>query len=98
SDLVQYSMAIKFKLPPQTDTTTTNQVKYHDTTKIYTAVEHEPEFPGGFDNFNTYLIQNTKYPSVAVKNQIQGIVYISVIIEKDGNFSDVKIIRGVWEE
>ncbi len=61
--------------------------------KVFTAVEHEPSFPGGLDKFYQFLQQNIKYPAEARKKNVQGKVFITFIIEKDGSFSNLRVVR-----
>ena len=56
-------------------------------------VEEKPVFPGGEKAFYKYLSNNIKYPETAMKNKIQGTVWVKFIIEKDGSISNVKVIR-----
>ncbi len=42
--------------------------------------------------------ENIKYPESAKKEGIQGRVFISFVVNKDGSISDVKKLRGVSEE
>ena len=63
-------------------------------TVIYTSVQHLPEFPGGLDGLNAYLVKAINYPASAVKNKIQGKVLVQVVIEKDGSASHAEILRG----
>ncbi len=58
-------------------------------------VEKKPEFPGGEKAFYKYLSDNIKYPESALKNKIQGTVWVKFIIEKDGSISNIKAIRKV---
>jgi len=69
-----------------------------DTAKIFVAVEKDPSFQGGMQNFYNYLSQNLQYPPIAVKNRTEGKVYLSFIVEKDGSLSNVKAIRSVSAE
>lgn len=62
---------------------------------IFTVVEKMPEFPGGQKAMYKYLGENIKYPQKAKENGIQGTVFISYVIEKDGSVSHAKILRGV---
>lgn len=55
----------------------------------------QPEFPGGFDALLNYIQANMKYPTEAMKNNEQGTVYVSFIVETNGSVSEVKTIRGV---
>lgn len=63
--------------------------------EIFTIVEEQPEFPGGMGKMMRYLARKTQYPQAALEMGIQGKVYVSFIIEKDGTISDVNVIRGV---
>ena len=45
-----------------------------------------------------WVYQYLKYPDSAVRNGIQGRVLVEFIIGKDGNVSDVKVVKGVSEE
>jgi TonB family protein len=65
--------------------------------KVYVAVEHEPEFPGGPDAFNSFLANNIKYPAVDRDHKVSGKVYIAFVVEMDGSLTDIKAIRGPSE-
>ena len=54
-----------------------------------------PEFPGGLPALYTYLRQNVNYPTYAKEIGIQGTVYLSFVVEKDGSISNVEILRTV---
>lgn len=60
-----------------------------------TGVEQYPEFPGGMAAWAKFLQKNLRYPEMAQEASIQGKVYISFVIEKDGTLSDVKLVRGI---
>jgi periplasmic protein TonB len=62
---------------------------------IYEFVEQQPEFPGGQAEMMNYLKNNIIYPAEAKENQIQGTVYISVVVKKDGSLDDIKIVKGL---
>ncbi len=62
---------------------------------IYTIVKPMPQYPGGDQARNKYLMENIKYPEAAKKQDIQGTVYVSFVVEKDGTVSNVKILRGI---
>lgn len=64
---------------------------------VYTVVEKEAEFPGGFEAMNRFLSENIKYPTLAKQKNIQGKVIISFIIEKNGSISDIKVIKDIGE-
>jgi len=66
-----------------------------DPNKIYTEVEQEPTFVGGMDKFYNYLKTNLKYPAGAKANNTQGKVFLRFVVEKDGSFTDIKVLRGI---
>jgi len=66
--------------------------------RIFTSVEVEPQFPGGIDAFGRFLGTHIHYPAAARKNRIQGRVIVTMVVEKDGSVSDVKIARGVSDD
>ena len=43
----------------------------------------------------TYIANAIKYPVIAQENGIQGKVYVTFVVGKDGSVSDAKIARGV---
>lgn len=62
---------------------------------IFVVVEETPQFPGGENARIEYLVKNIMYPENARKTDIQGTVYVTFIIEKDGTISNVKVLRGI---
>jgi TonB family protein len=54
-----------------------------------------PEFPGGQEAFNKFLIDNIKYPKQAKKDNIEGTVMSEFIISKDGSIKDLSIKKSV---
>ncbi len=63
--------------------------------QIFTFVEQMPEFPGGEEKLFEYLGKNIKYPSMARENGITGTVYVTFVVEGNGEISDVKKLRGI---
>jgi TonB family protein len=62
---------------------------------IFFVVEEMPEFPGGEMELRTFIANNIEYPEIAMKNKIQGKVYVTFVVGKDGLVKDAKIARGV---
>lgn len=62
-------------------------------TSIYSAVEIAPGYPGGEQAFNNYLQDHIVYPPYAKKNNVQGRVFISFVVEKNGELSNFKVMR-----
>ena len=63
--------------------------------EVFVVVEEMPEYPGGTDALKVFLANNVKYPPEAAKKGIQGKVYVTFVVNKDGSVSDAKIARGV---
>jgi len=59
------------------------------------GVEVFPEFPGGMEAWSKFIQKNLRYPYAAQDQGIQGKVYLSFVVEKDGSITDVKVIRGI---
>ncbi len=57
--------------------------------------EEPPEFPGGVKKLMKYVENNLVYPEEAYKKNIQGVVKVSFIVEKDGSVSSPTIISGI---
>ncbi len=62
---------------------------------IFTVVDQLPEFPGGSSGLSNFIVKTVRYPMEAKKNGVQGRVFVSFVVEKDGSISNVKIARGV---
>lgn len=60
-----------------------------------TFVEAMPTFPGGEVELLRYLGTNIKYPNVAKETGIQGKVFLSFVVEKNGKITDIKIVRDI---
>ncbi|MCF8303614.1 MAG: M56 family metallopeptidase [Bacteroidales bacterium] len=61
----------------------------------YTAVDQQPQFPGGEKARMKYMQEHIDYPQEAQEKGIEGTVYVQFIIEKDGSISNAKVLRGI---
>lgn len=68
-----------------------------DDNKVYdfVSIEKQPEFPGGISKFYGYLSKAIKYPPMAQENNVQGKVFLSFVVEKDGKLTDITVTRGL---
>lgn len=62
---------------------------------VFMVVEKMPEYPGGNSELFKYLAQSIKYPVDAQESGTQGKVICQFVVGKDGNISDVEVIRSV---
>jgi periplasmic protein TonB len=58
-------------------------------------VEMQPSFVGGMAEFAHFLQKNLKYPPAAQRANVQGRVFLSFIVEKDGRITAVESIKGI---
>ena len=61
----------------------------------YTVKEVLPTFRGGEVGFGNYLSRTLMYPYVAKQNNIQGRVIVSFVVEKNGQLTEIKILRDI---
>jgi periplasmic protein TonB len=67
-----------------------------DEGKIFTVVEEMPGFPGGEEELFKYLRKNIKYPPVARENGMQGRVFVTFVVDKDGKVKEaLRVIRAM---
>jgi TonB family protein len=78
----------------------TKSIPYDSTDFIKCPKENwtDPEFPGGMKEMNTSFVHNMRYPQTAIEENIRGKVYLSFVIEADGNLTNLKVLRGVHKE
>ena len=75
------------------DTTKPENLKING--EIFTAVEEQPEFPGGQATMFRYLGENIVYPKAAQRANISGRVFVRFIVGNDGTVSNVEILKGI---
>lgn len=71
------------------------EVEEAEEEKVFIAVEEAPEFPGGQTALLQYIANAVKYPVIAQENGVQGTVYVTFVVNKDGSVSNAKVLRGV---
>ena len=64
---------------------------------VFTIVEQMPEFPGGNDSLFAFLSKNLHYPEEALTRKIEGTVYLTFAVEKDGSISNIRVLRGILD-
>ena len=69
------------------------RVKAGDT--VYTVVEKHAEYPGGMNAMMQYLQSTVRYPADARQHGIQGSVFTSFAVDKNGKISDLTTVKGV---
>ena len=73
----------------------TAQEEEAEEAQVFFIVEDMPEFPGGDLALRKYIANAIKYPVIAQENGIQGKVYVTFVVGKDGKVNNARIARGV---
>lgn len=66
--------------------------------EIFTIVEQMPSFPGGDAAMMKWIkdkIESIGYPQMEKEAGISGTCYVTFVIDKEGNVTDTKLLRGV---
>ncbi|MEI9921925.1 MAG: TonB family protein [Bacteroidota bacterium] len=70
-------------------------VEVNDPNKVWSTVEQSPSFPGGVTELMKYVGKNTRYPAEARRQNVQGSVFISFVVDTDGTIDNVEVIRSI---
>lgn len=66
-----------------------------DEETVLMVVEEMPEFKGGIAAMHKFILETIQYPENAKESGIQGMVYISFIVETNGMITNSKVLRGI---
>ena len=72
------------------------QNEMQDSDVLHTQVDVMPQFKGGHTELVRFIYNHLEYPPMAQRQRIQGRVWTSFIINKDGTVSDVKLEQGTY--
>jgi protein TonB len=67
----------------------TSKEKKQDTS----AVEVMPEYPGGMDAMNQFIVYNMRYPDAAINANVEGKIKVKFVVDEKGNVGDVHAIN-----
>lgn len=62
---------------------------------LFIAVDQMAEFPGGDEALIKFIQENVKYPAEAKKKGIEGTVYVTFVVNKEGKVENVKLQKGI---
>jgi periplasmic protein TonB len=74
-----------YKLAPAQDT-------------LFLPIVQMAEYPGGMPAMLRFLSENVKYPRSARKARIEGSVFVSFVVAKNGSLQDIMIVKGISPE
>ncbi|MDX9750651.1 MAG: energy transducer TonB [Flavobacteriales bacterium] len=66
-----------------------------DSTQALIMVEEMPEFPGGMPALSQYVTGELRYPKEAREMNIEGLVLVGFVVERDGSISQANVLRGI---
>lgn len=62
--------------------------------EVFLVAETMPAFMDGtIETFRAWVMQNVKFPQIALENNIQGRVVLSFVIDKDGRLTNVEVLQ-----
>ncbi len=73
------------------------QVEKQGEEEVFVVVEQAASFPGGTEAMYKFISDNLQYPRLAIEKGIQGRVYVTFIVEKDGSITDIKVLRDIGD-
>ena len=56
-----------------------------DSTKVFVVVDQSAEFPGGIDNFYSYLNKNMRFDKETKKQRKSGKIFVEFVVREDGS-------------
>lgn len=70
------------------------EVDKNSEAEVFRVVEEMPQFPGGEKALYKFLAKNINYPDEAKEKGLSGKVFVSFIVETNGEISNVNVERG----
>jgi periplasmic protein TonB len=70
-----------------------NEVTEKDS--IYSVVDQPAQFPGGTRQLFSYIDSVLVYPKDALKDSLQGKVYVKFVVNKEGRATQPKVIKSL---
>ena len=66
--------------------------------EILEVAEQDAQFPGGQAALLKYIRENTKYPAIALEQDVQGMVILRFVVERDGHVGDIEVKKSLSAE
>jgi periplasmic protein TonB len=79
--------------PSPADTTGTQGAGSNDSIREF--VGEQAVYKGGDAALFAFIAKNITYPGYELENEIEGLVMVEFVVEKDGTTSGHKVVRGV---
>jgi TonB family protein len=79
----------------ESGSTITKEVEISDVDGPFYTVSDMPVYSDGRRELFQQIAKETRFPAEALKEKVQGIVIVQIIVEKDGSFTNPKVIAPV---
>ena len=66
--------------------------------QAFIIVEQMPSFPGGDEAMMKFISKNINYPDIAKRNRTSGVVYVSFVVNSEGNIRNSRVLRSLSPE
>ena len=86
-DLKDNQQAVGTSAPPAEEEVVDNAI-----------VEVPASYPGGENAILAFVAKNLKYPSIALEQDLQGVVIVKFEVKKDGSIGMIKIVKSLSKE
>lgn len=63
--------------------------------EIFHIVEDHPQPVGGMSAFYEYVAENLNYPHTARRLNVEGMVFVRFVVEKNGSIQKVEVVKGI---
>ncbi len=73
-------------------------IKVRKRKDVLTFAEQMPEFGNGENTMSMYISNNLTYPRIAIDSSVQGVVYITFVVQNDGKIVDATVLKGISPE
>ncbi|WP_421879799.1 energy transducer TonB [Marinoscillum sp.] len=65
------------------------------TGKVYTMVDKQPSPPKGWSQYYDWIKRNMVYSEAALKQNIEGRVFVQFVVEPDSTLTNIEVVRGL---
>jgi len=96
NDLIDWKLANKTDDVKISDELTIATVT-ESNSEVFFIVEEMPEFPGGDLAMRIFLVENGGYPTSMLNKEIEGKVYVTFVVDYEGNTTSIRIAKGLDE-
>lgn len=66
-----------------------------ETNKIFTWAEEMPQYIGGNQALFSFIASNLNYPEIARRAGVEGKVFITFLVNRDGTIANVEVAKGI---